>query len=55
MFQVCFTCEMVNVDKIRVNIDCDDKRVTYDWLLEPTTKMFFASQFESAKWKIMVE
>ncbi|KAJ8931938.1 hypothetical protein NQ314_015105 [Rhamnusium bicolor] len=39
--KVCFTCDLVNDQKVRVNIDSNDKRVTYDWLINPNSKMFF--------------
>ncbi|CAH0553936.1 unnamed protein product [Brassicogethes aeneus] len=52
---VSFTCELVNNNKVRVNIDSSDKRVTYEWQISPDSKIYFAAQFYSDKWKIMVE
>ncbi|CAH1155075.1 unnamed protein product [Phaedon cochleariae] len=53
--KVCFTCDLVNKDKMRINIDSEEKRVTYDWSIKPDTKMYFAAQFYSSNWKILVE
>ncbi|XP_023020995.2 cytokine receptor-like factor 3 [Leptinotarsa decemlineata] len=53
--KVCFTCDLVNNQKVRVNIDSNEKRVTYDWPVNPDSKMLFVAHFCSNKWKIMVE
>ncbi|KAG5889281.1 hypothetical protein JTB14_007043 [Gonioctena quinquepunctata] len=53
--KVCFTCDGINNQKVRVNIDSNEKRVTYDWPANPDSNMFFIAQFFSTKWKIMVE
>ncbi|XP_072393879.1 cytokine receptor-like factor 3 [Diabrotica undecimpunctata] len=52
--KVSFTCQEVN-DKLRINIDSKDRRVTYDWSVSPDIKMYFVAQFSSANWKVMVE
>ncbi|XP_019872756.1 cytokine receptor-like factor 3 [Aethina tumida] len=52
---ISFTCEAVNENKVRVNIDSCNKRVTYEWPISLDTKMYFAAQFYSDKWKVMVE
>ncbi|KAJ8952962.1 hypothetical protein NQ318_006579 [Aromia moschata] len=39
--KVCFTCDLVNEEKVRVNIDSNEKRVTYDWPIKSDSKMFF--------------
>ncbi|KAJ8984693.1 hypothetical protein NQ317_004952 [Molorchus minor] len=53
--KVCFTCELVNKEKVRVHIDANDKRVTYDWLMNQGSEISFGCQFFSSKWKIMIE
>ncbi|XP_056632696.1 cytokine receptor-like factor 3 [Diorhabda sublineata] len=53
--KVTFMCSKVNDNKIRIDIDSKDKRVTYDWLVPCDTKMYFVAHFSSSKWKIMVE
>ncbi|KAF7280628.1 cytokine receptor-like factor 3 [Rhynchophorus ferrugineus] len=52
--KVCFSLEKVNDDKVRINVDSSDKRVTYDWFLASESKLYFASQL-SSNWKFMVE
>lgn len=53
--KVCFTCEKAMEEKIRINIDCSDKRVTYDWQVITRDKLYFFATVNSSKWKIMVE
>lgn len=52
--KVCFTCDSCNDGKVRINVDSNDKRVTYDWMCDRNSFFFFA-YFNSAKWKVMVE
>nr|CAI5844302.1 unnamed protein product [Callosobruchus analis] len=53
--KVSFSSSEVNPGKLRFNIDSNEKRVTYDWLVKPESKMYFVAQFSSTNWKIFVE
>lgn len=55
IFQLCFTCESTHNNKVRVNIDSCDKRVTYDWPVNTDSQIYFAAQLKSQGSKIMVE
>ncbi|RZC37834.1 cytokine receptor-like factor 3 [Asbolus verrucosus] len=52
---ICFTCELIHDDKVRVNIDSCEKRVTYDWHINKTEKLYFAAHLRTPASKIMVE
>ncbi|RZF47913.1 hypothetical protein LSTR_LSTR008717 [Laodelphax striatellus] len=53
--RVSFTCEYFRQQKkMRVNIDSEDKAVTYDWIL-PAPSFYFVMCFRSPGWKILVE
>nr|CAD7412119.1 unnamed protein product [Timema cristinae] len=51
--KVCFTCENIRDGKIRVNVDSDNKTVTYDWSVR--CPLYFAVCFGEMGWKVMVE
>ncbi|KAJ3628362.1 hypothetical protein MTP99_015672 [Tenebrio molitor] len=53
--KICFMCELIHGDKVRVNIDTCDKQVTYDWQISKTDKLYFAALLQSPASKIMVE
>ncbi|KAJ8920490.1 hypothetical protein NQ315_005359 [Exocentrus adspersus] len=53
--KVCFTSILVNDHKVRINVDCNEKVVTYDWLIDPDSRMYFVAQLPSSNWKVMVE
>ncbi|XP_044257887.1 cytokine receptor-like factor 3 [Tribolium madens] len=53
--KICFMCELINDDKVRVNIDTCNKQVTYDWQICKTDKLYFAALLKSPASKIMVE
>ncbi|XP_067005083.1 cytokine receptor-like factor 3 [Anabrus simplex] len=54
--KVCFTCEHIRDNKIRVNIDSNNKTVTYDWKISsPQLKLYFAVCFGQKGWKVLVE
>ncbi|PSN57173.1 Cytokine receptor-like factor 3 [Blattella germanica] len=54
--KVCFTCEYIRENKIRVNIDSNNKTVTYDWNVSSTDlKLYFALCFGECGWKVLVE
>ncbi|XP_069692262.1 cytokine receptor-like factor 3 [Periplaneta americana] len=54
--KVCFTCEHIRDNKIRVNIDSNNKTVTYDWnISSPDLKLYFAICFGECGWKVLVE
>ncbi|VEN48941.1 unnamed protein product [Callosobruchus maculatus] len=53
--KVSFSSGVANSGKLRLNIDSNEKRVTYDWLVKPDSKMYFVAQFSSTHWKIFVE
>nr|CAD7265527.1 unnamed protein product [Timema shepardi] len=51
--KVCFTCENLRDGKIRVNVDSDNKTVTYDWSVR--CPLYFAVCFGEMGWKVLVE
>ena len=59
--KVCFLCEHIREDKLRVHIGTSDKTVIYDWTpvsesLETTpSNLCFALSFQSKGWKVIVE
>jgi hypothetical protein len=54
--KVSFTCELIQDSKIRVNIDSNNKTVTYDWnISSPDHKLYFAIFFREREWKVLVE
>jgi len=54
--KVSFTCELIQDSKIRVNIDSNNKTVTYDWnISSPDHKLYFAIFFRERDWKVLVE
>jgi hypothetical protein len=54
--KVSFTCEHIRDNKIRVNIDSNNKTVTYDWnISNPDLKLYFAICFGESNWKVLVE
>ncbi|XP_030763265.1 cytokine receptor-like factor 3 [Sitophilus oryzae] len=52
--KVGFSLEKISDDKILVNLDSNEKRVTYHWCLNDGSKLYFAAHLAS-QWKIMVE
>lgn len=53
--KVGFTCSYVTEEKIRVNVDLSEKRVTYDWNTSNCGGFYFFAMFGSSKCKIAVE
>lgn len=59
--KVCFLCELVHEDKLRVHISTAEKTVTYDWtpvcevIDFRSPKLYFAVSFQSKGWKVLVE
>lgn len=59
--KVCFLCEHIREDKLRVHIGTSDKTVIYDWCPvndnnETTpSKLYFAISFQCKGWKVLVE
>ncbi|XP_046405509.1 cytokine receptor-like factor 3 isoform X2 [Ischnura elegans] len=59
--KVAFSCERIREDRIRVNIDSNNKTVTYDWRVEGAScesehfRLFFALCFGETGWKVLVE
>ncbi|XP_021931889.1 cytokine receptor-like factor 3 isoform X2 [Zootermopsis nevadensis] len=54
--KVSFTCEHIRDSKVRVNIDSNNKTVTYDWnISSPDLKLSFAICFGECNWKVLVE
>ncbi|CAG9862248.1 unnamed protein product [Phyllotreta striolata] len=53
--KVTFSCCLTNGKNVRVSIDSEDKRVTYDWPVNVASKMYFVGEFHSSNWKVMVE
>lgn len=59
--KVCFLCEHIREDKLRVHIGTADKTVIYDWTPicekedDTPPKLYFAISFKSIGWKILVE
>lgn len=58
--KVCFLCEHIREDKLRVHIGTADKTVIYDWTPvcgndDTPPKLYFAISFRSCGWKILVE
>jgi len=54
--KVSFTCEFIQDNKIRVNIDSNNKTVTYDWNISSQDhKLYFAIFFRECEWKVLVE
>nr|CAD7602460.1 unnamed protein product [Timema genevievae] len=51
--KVCFTCENIRDGKIRVNVDSNNKTVTYDWSVR--CPLYFAVCFGEMGWKVLVE
>lgn len=52
--KICFSCVYKDENKLRINIDCNENRVTYDWLVDHVN-IYIAAQFNSSKWKIMID
>lgn len=53
--KIMFSCNDVTEEKVRVNVDLSDKRVTYDWNVCCEKDFYFFAKFGSSKWKIVVE
>lgn len=53
--KITFSCNDVTEEKVRVNVDLSDKRVTYDWNVPYEEGFYFFAKFGSDKWKIFVE
>ncbi|XP_071443717.1 cytokine receptor-like factor 3 isoform X2 [Hetaerina americana] len=59
--KVAFSCERIREDRIRVNIDSNNKTVTYDWKVEGAAcesehfRIFFGLCFGETGWKVLVE
>ncbi|XP_015590695.1 uncharacterized protein LOC107265605 isoform X2 [Cephus cinctus] len=52
--RIAFTAERKDKDTLRINIECADKAVTYDWTVQ--TPLHFAIRFtEYNKWNILVK
>jgi hypothetical protein len=52
--KVSFTCERIRDDRLRINIDNDNKTVTYDWRVGDQP-LLFALSFNQIGWKVLVE
>lgn len=52
--QITFTCEPLSSSRIRVNIDCSGKVVTYDWTVK-SQNLKFGILLSDPLWKVMVE
>lgn len=52
--RITFTCEPLSLSRVRVNIDCGDKAVTYDWTVKSQI-LKFGVLLTDPSWKIMVE
>lgn len=51
---VVFTLLKKDDETLRINIECSDKVVTYDWVVE--TPLYFAARFAGHnKWNLMVK
>lgn len=53
--KVVFTCNSISTDKVRVDLDLSEKRVTYDWNVSYERGFYFFAKFGSSKWKIAIE
>lgn len=53
--KITFSCSDVTEEKVRVNVDLSDKRVTYDWNVCYEKGLYFFAKFGTSKWKILVE
>lgn len=52
--KIIFTIMRKRDEYLRINIECDDKAVTYDWSVE--TPLYFAARFSgNNKWHLMVK
>ncbi|XP_075230786.1 cytokine receptor-like factor 3 [Lycorma delicatula] len=52
--RVSFTCEeLPHQNRLRINIDSEDKAVTYDW--KTSSKLHFVMNFTYPGWKLLVE
>lgn len=52
--QITFTCEPLSLSRVRVNIDCAGKAVTYDWTVKSRI-LKFGMLLSDPSWKVMVE
>ncbi|KAK4883671.1 hypothetical protein RN001_006990 [Aquatica leii] len=52
--KICFTCECNGKDKQRIDIDCGNSRVSYDWFVAKKY-IYIGAQLNSSKWKIMID
>lgn len=52
--QITFTCEPLSPSRVRVNIDCGDKAVSYDWTVKSQI-LKFGMLLSDSSWKVMVE
>jgi len=53
--KITFNCTALNSEKVRMNVDMCDKRVTYDWNIDTTQPLHFLSFLTTNKWKIYIE
>lgn len=52
--RVSFSCEeLPHQNRLRINIDSEDKAVTYDW--KTSSKLHFVMNFTHPGWKLLVE
>lgn len=52
--KIIFTAVRKDSDTLRINIECSEKCVTYDWIVQ--TPLFFAARFkEQNKWNLLVK
>ncbi|KAB0802518.1 hypothetical protein PPYR_04707 [Photinus pyralis] len=52
--KICFSCVYRDDNKLRINIDCNENRVTYDWTVDHRN-IYIVAQFNSPNWKIMID
>ena len=52
--RILFSATRKDEESLRINIECTDKAVTYDWIVQ--TPLYFAARFtEFNKWNIIVK
>ncbi|KAF5283560.1 hypothetical protein FQA39_LY17306 [Lamprigera yunnana] len=51
--KIYFICDYKKDGKLRIHLDCDNSRVTYDWFVDEKN-VYIAARFNSNKWKIMI-
>lgn len=53
--KITFSCNDATEERVRVNVDVSDKRVTYDWNVSHENGFYFFAKLGSSTWKILVE